>query len=133
MVFEDVVGHEDDGDRARQLADLFLPADPLLQRRERHGAFVTKGEDLAVEYRAVRELAGRGDDLGKAVGDELFAARPQVQGAGALDQLRADAVPLPLDLPVVNLPERIDGVFEGRRQEERIRPREVVVGAFGGQ
>ena len=106
------------GTERDSLRDLFLAADPLLQRRERHRAFVTKGEDLAVQYRAVRQLAGGGDDLRKAVRDQLFAARPEVQGAGALDQLRADAIPLPLDLPVVGLPRAyrwdLRGVTPGR-------------------
>ena len=40
------------------------------------------------------------DDLREALGDELLAARPDPDLAGALDDLRADAVVLPLDDPV---------------------------------
>ena len=39
---------------------------------------------------------------GKRSRDQLLAARPQVDAAGALDELRADAVPLPLDQPVAD-------------------------------
>ena len=127
-VLEQVVGHEDDRDGARHLGDLLLPADALLQRRKRQRPIVAEREHLAVEHRAVRQpRRGRGN-LRKAVGDELFAARPEVHRAGPPDQLRADAVPFPLDQPLVARPERLDRLLERRRQEERIRARAIVVG-----
>ena len=84
------------------LRDLLLSADALLQRGEGQRPFVAEGEDLAVEHGAVGQPRGRGRDLGKPVRDELFAARPEMDGTGAADQLRADAVPLPLDEPVAS-------------------------------
>ena len=123
VILEDVVGHEDDGHRARELRDLLLPADALLQRRERQRPLVAKGEDLAVEHRAVGQARRRRGDLGKAVRDQLLAARPQVHDAAALDELRADAVPLPFDQPLRGSPRRLDRILERRREEERVRPR----------
>ena len=67
------------GTGAHELRDLFLASDPLLQGREGQGPFVAEGEDLAVEHGAVRQAAGGRGDLGEAVGDELLAARPEVQ------------------------------------------------------
>ena len=48
----------------------------------------------------------------------------------ALHQLRADAVPLPLEHPVRRLAERRRLLFERRRQEERIGPRPIDVGGL---
>ena len=58
--------------------DLLLAADALLQRGEGQRAVVAKGEHLAVEHRAVRQMSRRGDDLGKAMRDQLLAARPEM-------------------------------------------------------
>ena len=79
MVLEDVVGHEDDGDRARELRDLLLTSDPLLESGERQGSFVAEGQDFAVEDGAIRQPAGGGDDFGESMRDELFTAGPEVQ------------------------------------------------------
>ena len=62
--------------------------------------------------------------------DELFAARPEVDGAAAPHQLRADAVPFPFDHPVVDGAKRLDRLLERRCEEERIGPRPVVVGVL---
>jgi hypothetical protein len=132
-ILEDVVGHEHDRDRARELRDLLLASDPLLQGRERHRVFVAEREDLAVEDRAVGQATrGRGD-FRESMRDELFTARPEVKHPTALDQLGADTVPLPLDQPVARIAERVDGAFEGRRQEERVRARPVAVCTFVGE
>ncbi len=133
VILEDVVGHEHDRDRARELRDLLLASDSLLQGREGQGALVAKSEDLAVEDGAIRQPARGRDDLGESMRDELFTAGPEVQHATALDELGADAVPLPLDQPVVRVSERVDRTFEGRREEERVRARAIVVCTFVGE
>ena len=62
------------GTSCASLRDLFLAADPLLQRREGHRPVVAEREHLAVEHGAVRQVARRRDDLREALGDQLLAA-----------------------------------------------------------
>src|SRR5438874_1877133 len=62
------------------------------------------------------------DDLRERVADELLAARPHARAIRAYQQLRANAVPLPLGLPVVDGSERRGIVLQRMREEERIRP-----------
>ena len=102
--FEHVVGHEDDGHGTRHLGDLLLTSDPLLQRGKRQRAAVTKREHFAVQHRAVGQVGRGGGDLGKSVCDQFLPARPEVDRVSAANELRADAVPLPLDLPVAGEP-----------------------------
>ena len=129
-ILEDVVGHEDDRHGAHELRDLLLTSDPLLQCREGQWPVVAEGEHFAVEDGAIRQAAGGGGDLGEAVGDELLAARPEVQDTSAFDELRAYAIPLPLDEPAADVSQRLHRILERRREKERIRPRAIVVGAL---
>ena len=77
--FEQVVGHEDDGNGAHHLRDLLLPADPLLQRGKGQRPIVAEREHLAVEHGAVGQLRRRGGDLRKARRDR--APRRATTGA----------------------------------------------------
>ena len=72
-------------------------------------------------------------DLGKAVGHELLAARPDERLAVSPNHLRANAVPLPLGLPLAGIAERVELVFDRVREKERVWPRRVGVGRFGGE
>ena len=130
FILEHVVGHEHDGNRADHLRDLLLSADSLLQCGKGQRPFVAEGEHLAVEHGAVGQPGGRGRNLGKPVRDELFAARPEMDGASPAHELRANAVPFPFDDPVVDGAKRLDRLLERRREEERIGPRPVVVGVL---
>ena len=78
--------------------------------------------DLAVEHACRRAAPARsGDDLREALGDELFAARPDPDLAAALDELRADAVVLPFDQPVAGGPSRARTRRAARRSDARGR------------
>ena len=57
-------------------------------------------ENLAIDHGAVRQRRAERGDFGKALGDQILAARPQPHAAAALDELRANAVPLPFDQPI---------------------------------
>ena len=70
-------------------------ADARLERGEREGVAIAPDDDLAIEHGAVWESSCGGSDLGKAVGDELLAPRPQEHVTGAHDELRPDPIPLP--------------------------------------
>ena len=58
-------------------------------------------------------------DLGKALRHQLLAARPDVRASLAADHLRADAVPLPLGLPLVGVAERLELALERVGEVER--------------
>ena len=101
MIFENVVRHEDHRHRSHHLRDLLLPSNPLLKNREGKRPVVAESQDLAVENCSVREPSSGCGDLGEPVRDQFFTARPQVHATGSPDKLRADAVPLPLNDPVL--------------------------------
>ena len=112
VLLEQVVGHEHDRHGPSHLRDLLLASDALLQRREGERPIVAERQDLAVEHGAVGQVRCRRHDFREAVGDELFAARPEVDRAAALHQLRADPVPLPFEQPVRGIAERGHVLFE---------------------
>ncbi len=126
VVLEQVVRHEC-GRRTRQrLPREVLAADAELQPREGQGAVAVPREHLAVEDGAIGKRRRCRDDLGKPCRDHFFTARPEVGVAGAPDQLRPNAVPFPLCLPVRARPERLHALLERVRQAERVRPRRLV-------
>ena len=77
-------------------------------------------QDQAVEGRAVEQFARISLDLGKALGDQLLATRPEPHLLAAQDQLRPDAVPFPLDLPVVQRAKRGHVALKRMREKKRI-------------
>jgi hypothetical protein len=92
---------------------------------------VAKRENLAIDHGVVLERSSGGGDFREAFRDQLLAARPQVHVPAALDQLRADAIPLPFRQPRVEILEhgsRRCCRFNRGREVERIRPRQVFIG-----
>ncbi len=83
-----------------------------------------ENDEFAVDRRARGQRARQRLEIGIGVGDQLLAARPQAPVLAALEQLRADAVVLPLDDPVRGRPERRSHVGQGPaprlREIERI-------------
>ncbi len=67
---------------------------------------VLPDQDLAVDHRAIRQFAGQLAEFREALADQLFATRPDPDLPVALDQLGADAVPLPFDEPVLRRAEQ---------------------------
>jgi hypothetical protein len=61
-------------------------------------------QHFAIDHRPFRQ--GQRGQLGKALGDQVFAARPEPGLAVAVDQLRAHAIVLPFHLPVRRLAQR---------------------------
>ncbi len=81
-------------------------------------------QDLAIDHRAVGQAAGQFAQLGKALADQFLAARPDPDLPVALDQLGADAVPLPFDEPIVRRAKQRVELLHRRlqrvREEERV-------------
>src|SRR6202020_3665696 len=104
---QNVVGDERDWQFAFRLFADDLATQPLLQAREDREAIerirreLVLGRDqhdkLAIDRRARGQRARQRLEIGISVGDELLAARPEAPIVGALEQLRTDAVVLPLD------------------------------------
>ena len=129
LPLEEVVGDQADRRVGEHLLGQHLAADALLQEVERRDAAVLPDHDLAVEHGAVGQRLRQRDDLGKALADELLAARPDPDLPGALDHLRADAVVLPLDDPLGRRGEARGEVAFGEvelmGEEERVRLADV--------
>ena len=93
-------------------------------QRSRSGGTLAPHYDLAVQHGTVGQVDRQRGEFGKALGGQFFAACPYPQLAGALDELRADAVPLPLHLPIARRPESAleigSGKLQRMRQEERV-------------
>ena len=102
-----------------------LASDALLQQREADRRTVLPDDDLAVDDAAVGPALGECHDLGKALGDQLLAARPDPDLPTLAHHLGTDAVVLPFDLPVGGRSdagvEVVDGQVELVREEERER------------
>ena len=66
------------GTVVRHLRHLLLAADALLQRREGQRPLVAERQHLAVEHGSVGQASGGRGDLRESMGDQLLAARPQM-------------------------------------------------------
>ena len=100
LMLEKVVRHHDDGHLGQDSSGHGLAADPPLELSERQGAIILPGEDLAVDDRTRGQDVTDRRDLGIALGDELFTARPEKGLPTAPDELTADAIPFPFGLPI---------------------------------
>src|SRR6185369_16578430 len=106
-----------------------LASDPPLELGKRQCAAALPWHDLAVDHGAVRKMIACLDELGIPVGHQLAAARPHEGAAVAPDELRADAVPLPLGLPLARVAERLELSVERVGEVERERTRHVRIAA----
>jgi hypothetical protein len=87
--------------------------DARLQHCERQGRIaLAPREQLAIEHAVARQCERRGFNLGKTSIEALLAARPQRDLMLAPDQLQADAIPLPFQLPVVDVAQRFRSTFQ---------------------
>src|SRR5579883_665703 len=129
--FQQIEGHQDRRHLRQDLRAERLAADAPLHRAERERRAVLPRHDLAIEHGSLREARAGGGDFREAVCDELLAARPEERLAAAADQLRADAVPLPFDLPFAWVAEVLGRAFERVGEAEWIGPAGVGFARFG--
>jgi hypothetical protein len=82
-------------------------------------------QNFAIQHRAIWQALRQRHNFGKALGYQLFPARPDPHLPCPLDDLPANAVVLPLNLPVTDRTQLAVKVrqrgFERMRQKERIR------------
>ncbi len=145
LPFQQVVGKHRHRRFLQYLGGQVLAADALLQQGEGlHAEAIGAGlagaggveqlagrglrgmlpdQDLAIDHRAVGQAAGQFAQLGKTLADQLLTARPDPDLPVALDQLGADAIPLPFDEPVVRrAKQRVERVHRGlQRMSEKER------------
>ena len=125
---QQVVREEGHGLFGEDLPGHRLAADALLQLGERLHAAVAPDDDLAVQHAGVGQARVHRVELGEAAVEQVLAARPQPGLRAAPDELRADTVPFPLDLPVGARAQRFDRRLQRVREEER-----VGLARFGGR
>src|SRR5262249_46128231 len=94
IVREESHGHALENRRAELLA-----ADALLQIRERPNRAVAPCDELAIEHNAIRQRGRRAHHFGEALGHDVLTARPNETLPIATNELPANTIPLPLDLP----------------------------------
>ena len=102
VLLQQVIGHEAHRRLRQDPFCQLLAGDALLQQGEGGGLVLPRqpGQHLAVQHRAFRQPTQRGLNLGKALGHQFLAARPDPHLAGTAHHLGADAVVLPLHQPV---------------------------------
>jgi hypothetical protein len=103
--FEQVITQEHHRYLCEDLRCQALPPNAVLQRRKREGNTVAEGDDFPIQHGALGEQQPCLAQLRKAIGDQLFPARPEIDGIAAPDKLRPDAIPLPFREPVVPIPQ----------------------------
>ena len=106
MLLEQIVGEEAHRNVFENRGRELLAPDALLQQGKWLYRVLLPGDELAIEHRALGQRGRRGRDFREALGDELLAARPEEAAAAAPNELCANAVPFPFDLPVGDLAER---------------------------
>src|SRR5205823_3429652 len=109
-----------------------LATDPAGKLDEGERSIVRPRHDLAFDDCAVRQIRRDGSDLGETSGDELSAAGPEIRLVAPANELGANAVPLPLDLPVARVAECLQLFFHGVGEIERIWLGDIGIGRLHG-
>ena len=102
MLLQQVVGDEANRTLPSKGGSDLFSSQTTLKHLETQGSVsvLLPTDHLSIEDGAVREPRGDLHQLGKAVVDQLFTTAPQVTAIAAMDQLPADAIPFPFQLPV---------------------------------
>ena len=130
--FQQVVGDQHHRNFRQDLAAQHLAADAALHLREGQRRAVLPRQHFAVDHGAFGQLRAQRLQFGKAVRDQFFAARPEKGPPLAADQLRANAVPFPFDLPAGGIAEIRDIAFQRIGEAERVGTADVGIARIGG-
>ena len=87
-------------------------------------------QQFAINHGTVGQPRSARFHFRKAIREQFFTATPQERPPTPSYQLRANAVPLPLQLPVARRTEGVEFSVERMREVERIRTAPVGVGGF---
>ena len=74
IMFQQIIGHQDDRGLSQQFFRHRLAPDPLLQGVEGKRFFVLKRQHFAVDHRAIGQVVAQLRKFGEAVGHQVFAA-----------------------------------------------------------
>ena len=119
--FQKIIGDEDDRKiGAHALRDL-LPTEAALKHGKWQRTIVVPGENLSIENRSVREELSRFDEFWKCVRNHFITAGPDKRLAAATDDLRANAIPLPLNQPLGDGPQFFQAFASSHFELERRR------------
>ena len=130
--FQQVIGDQDHRNFRENFGTQHFAADAPLHLRERQRRSILPGKNFAVDDGAFGELGAQRLQFGEAVRDQFFAARPEKSSPLAPDQLRANAIPFPFDLPAGRIAEIRDIAFQGIGEAEGIWTADVGIAGIGG-
>ena len=101
-MFQKVVGDEPHRAVAFQRCSNGFSAQPSLQlvKAKRCGRVLLPADQLAVQNAAGWQGLGHLHKLREALVDQLFTTAPEVDAGPAMNQLTADSIPFPLQLPI---------------------------------
>ena len=101
-VLQQVVGDETHRTLPFQHRSNRLATKPPLQlvESQRRRFALAPADHLSVQHRTMGQCSADSDEFRKAVVHQLLTTAPQINPTAAMDQLPADAIPLPLHLPV---------------------------------
>ena len=101
-MLQKVVGDEAHRAFPSQRRSHLLATETSLQhiKSQRRIVLFSPADDLTVEHGTIGQGRSNLDQFRKAVVDQLFPATPQIDPSPAVDQLTADAIPFPFQLPV---------------------------------
>ena len=138
LMFQKVVGDEPHRAIPFQRCPNVFAAEPALQlvKAKRRCRILLPADQLAVENAAGRHRLSDIHKLWEALVDQFFPSAPEVDAGTAMDQLTADPIPLPLQLPIVHrcLPQPIRLQWTCEIKGVRRAPGTVLIrGCFGGE
>ena len=133
VVFQQIERQQHHRRLSENLGAEFLAPDAPLHLREWQRSAIFPRQHFAIEHRAFGQQRACRRQFGKPIRNQLFAARPKECPPLTPDQLRADSVPLPFDLPVVHITQALDFALERIRQAERVGPAHICIGRLLGQ
>ena len=101
-MFQQVVGDEPHRAIPFQRCSNAFAAQPSLQliKAKRCGGVLLPADQLAVQNAAGWQGLGHLHKLREALVDQLFSTAPEVDAGAAMNQLTADSIPFPLQLPI---------------------------------
>ena len=124
---QQVVGDEADGTVPTQRAAHLFASESSLQHIESEGLAVVffPADDLSIQHCSGWKGIAQCHQLREAVVDQFLTSAPEINAITSMNQLPADAIPLPLQQPIGRLRALNPFSLQWTGQEKRVRPTTV--------